>query len=221
VRQIPSDTTALVNVKVARLRNTGLYRKYIAKQVAPLELGDDVQEMLALSNGKESRIFWKDKTKAVEWVADRKKVKPGLPSGAIPPVLREMMRSIPAENQIWGVGVGSSLAVGMLPETGNLANLRNLFQALESWTVAADLTSGVKAEASGIYRTEQDAKQIHDALRGLMGLARLSTPSESPELLRLYDGIQISMEKNTVRVKADIAADLVDAAAERLPRGQR
>ncbi|HSW49947.1 MAG TPA: hypothetical protein VLH09_07210 [Bryobacteraceae bacterium] len=217
-RLIPSDTTALVNVKVDRIRTSPLYRKYGEKQFASF----NASEVLFVSNGKDQRVFAKEKAGLFELKKDGTKSKPSGSGSGVPPALRELMRSIPAGSQVWGVGLGASLAaLNAIPQQGNLANLRNLFQALESWTLAADVTSGVKAEVNAVYRTEQDARQIHDALRGLVGLARLSTPSESPELLRLYDGIQISMEKSTVRVKADIAADLVDKAVERLPRGQR
>ena len=109
------------------------------------------------------------------------------------------------------------MALDAIPKQGNLANLRNLFQALENWTLAADLRSSAKVEVNAVYRTEQDARQINDALRGLLGLARLSTPSDSPELLRLYDGVQISMEKATVRMTADIATADLDSAMKKLP----
>jgi hypothetical protein len=213
-RLIPSDTTALANVKVDPLRASPLFQKYLAKQLASVS----ASEVLFVSNGKDQRVFVKEKAGLFEFKKDGSKVKPTGPFGRLPPVLREKIRLIPVQSQIWGVGLGSSLmALDAIPKQGNLANLRNLFQALESWTVAATLSSNLKAEASAVYRTEQDAKQIHDALRGLLGLARLSTPSESPELLRLYDGIQISMEKNTVRVTADIATAHLEKALTKLP----
>ena len=215
-RLIPPDTTALVNVKVYLLRSSPLFQKHALKEFASVHSS----EMLSVSNGKDQRVFVKEKEGLFE-LKDGGKVKPSGPAGGVPPALREKMRLIPAQSQIWGVGLGSSLALGVIPEVGNLANLRNVFQALESWTMAANLSSNLKAEASAVYRTEQDAKQIHDALRGLLGLARLSTPSDAPEMLRLYDGVQISMEKNTVRITADIAADLLDKSLERMGRSQR
>jgi hypothetical protein len=221
-RLVPSDTTALMDIKIDALRSTPLYQKYVAGQLASLKTGQDASEVLAVFNGKDGAVFAREKTGVFRYERDGRKTGAAGRSGGVPPALKVKMRSIPPQNQMWAVGLGSSLPVpDIIPEQGNLANLRNLFQGLESWAVAADLRSGLKMTADAVYKTEQDARQIHDALRGLVGLARLSTPSDAPELLRLYDGIQISMEKNTVRVTADIAAGLVDQSVERLKRGQR
>jgi hypothetical protein len=221
-RLVPSDTTALVDIKIDALGATPLYQKYVAKQLTSFKAGDDASEVLAVFNGKDGVVFAKQKSGIFRYDREGKKTSPTGRSAGVPSVLKEKMRSIPPQNQIWAVGLGSSLPVpDMIPEQGNLANLRNLFKALDSWTMAADLRSGLKMEANAVYKTEQDAKQIHDALRGLVGLARLSTPNDAPELLRLYDGVQISMEKTSVRVSANIAADLLDKSLERLERGQR
>jgi hypothetical protein len=40
-------------------------------------------------------------------------------------------------------------------------------------------------------------------------LGRLSAPKDSPELLRLYDSIEISQQKSALKVAADIPADSV------------
>jgi hypothetical protein len=108
-----------------------------------------------------------------------------------------------------------------LPSQGNLANLQNLLKALASWTLAADLRTGVKLETEAVYKTEQDAKQIHDALRGLLGIARLSTPADAPELLRVYDAVKISMEKNRVAVSVEVAAETLEKAVERVQRAPK
>ena len=43
------------------------------------------------------------------------------------------------------------------------------------------------------------AKQLHDGLRGLLGLARLTTPKERTDLLKIYDAIDIRQQgKNLV-----------------------
>jgi hypothetical protein len=221
-RLVPSDTTALMDVKVDALRATPLYQKYVAGRLASMKAGADASELLAVFNGKDGMVFAKEKTGVFQYDRGGRKTSPSGRGGGAPAALQEKMRSIPPENQIWAVGLGGSLpAPDMIPDQGNLANLRNVFKALESWTVAADLRSGLKMRAGAVYKTEQDAKQIHDALRGIIGLARLSTPNDAPELLQLYDGIQISMEKTSVRVSADIAAGVLDKALGRLERGQR
>jgi hypothetical protein len=80
---------------------------------------------------------------------------------------------------------------------------------LESWTVGLDLSNGLKMEANCVYRTEADTKRVHDGLRGLVSLGRMSAPKDSPELLRLYDGIQITQQKTALKVATDVPADSV------------
>ena len=221
-RLVPSDTRALVDIKADALRATPLYRKLLEGNLKDLRVTDDVSEALAVSNGKDVLVFTKGKSGIAQYDRDGNKTVPSAAPGGVPVILREKLRVIPPQNQVFGVGVGGSLPVpDGLPSQGNFGNLLNLLTGLESWTLAADLRSGLKSETAAVYKTEQDARQIHDALRGLLGIARLSTPQDAPELLKLYDAVKISMEKNTLAVSTDIAADLLDKAVERIQRDTR
>jgi len=219
-RLVPSDTLALLDVKADALRATPLYRKYVAGRLESMKVTDDVSEALAVSNGKDVVVFTKGKSGIAQYDRQGNRTAPTARAGSgVPPALREKLRSIAPRNQIFGAGIGGSLPMpDALPSQGNLANLQNLLKALESWTLAADLRSGVKLETEAVYKTEQDAKQIHDALRGLLGIARLSTPADSPELLRVYDGVKIAMQKSTVTASADVPAGVLEKAVERARR---
>jgi hypothetical protein len=211
-RLVPGDTQALIGVQVDALRATPLYGKWVAPRLG--NLAKDVSELLVVSNGKNTVVFAKGKSSVFQLGSDvpPPRAKDGLPAG-----LREKMRSLPPQSQIWAAGIGSlALVDGAIPMAGNLANLRNVLSNIESWSAGADLRSGLKIEARGVYRTEADAKVIHDALRGLLGLGRLSTPDNAPELLRFYDGIQVTQQTNSVRVTADIPADVLDKFLARI-----
>jgi hypothetical protein len=52
-------------------------------------------------------------------------------------------------------------------------------------------------------------------------LGRLSTPDNAPELLRFYDGIQVTQQTNSVRVNADIPTDVLDKFLARVSAGVR
>ena len=141
-------------------------------------------------------------------------------SGGAPRALLEEIRKITGDNQMWGVSLGGFEQVSQaVPLPGNLANLARIAGLIEKSTFAADLRSGLSASASMLCRTEQDAKTLSDALRGLIGLARLSTPDSEPDLLRLYDGIQVSLEQRTVKVRAQIPQELLDKAVARFSSG--
>jgi hypothetical protein len=218
-RLVPSDTLALLDVKADALRATPLYRKYVAGRLESMKVTDDVSEALAVTNGNDVVVFTKGKSGIAQYDRQGNRTAPAARAGGVPPALRERLRSIAPRNQIFGAGIGGSLPMAdALPSQGNLANLQNLLKALESWTLAADLRSGVKLETEAVYKTEQDAKQIHDALRGLLGIARLSTPADAPELLRMYDAVKVSMQKSTVAVSADVPGEALEKAVERVQR---
>lgn len=213
-RLVPGDTLALIGVKVEALRATPLYRKWLAPRLDKLanektvDLNKDVSELLVVSNGKNTVVFAKGKSSVFQLGSD---VPPPRSKDGLPANLREKMRSIPPRSQIWAAGIGSlALVTDAIPMEGNLANLRNVLSKIESWSAGADLRFGLKMEARGVYLTEADAKFIHDALRGLQGLGRLSTPDNASELLRFYDGIQVTQQTSSVRVNADIPADVLD-----------
>ena len=205
-RLVPGDTLALIGVKLDALRATPLYGKWVAPRMN--SFAKDASELLVVSNGKNTVVFAKGKSSVFQLGSD---VPPPRSKDGLPASLREKMRAIPPQSQMWAAGLGSlALVDDAIPIEGNLANLRNVLSNIESWSAGADLRSGLKMEVRGLYRTEADAKLIHDALRGLLGLGRLSTPDNAPELLRFYDGIQVTQQAASVRVTADIPADALD-----------
>lgn len=210
---VPSDTLSLAGVKLDALRVTPLYPKWIAPELARLskqsgvDLQKDVSELLAISNGKTAAVFAKGKSSVFR--LDSKEPLPRV-KGGIPAALLAKMRTIPPQNQIWAASIGPSDALaGAFSNLGNLANLKNVVFGLESWTVGLDLRNGLKLEANCVYRTEADTKRVHDGLRGIVALGRMSAPKDSPEVLRLYDGIAISQQKSALKIATDIPTDSV------------
>ncbi len=127
-------------------------------------------------------------------------------------------KEFPAGTQLWMVSAGGAALAEWLPSAGNLANLGKIFSMLESSSAAADLRSGLRLSATGVCRNNDDARTLAEALRGLIGLARLSTPDETPELLRAYDGIGVEQDQRSVRIRAEIAQDLLEKLFERWSR---
>jgi hypothetical protein len=132
-------------------------------------------------------------------------------SGGVPAVLQKKIAVIPSTNQIWF----TALAAGHMPdltreEAGNLANLNNFIGSVETITGGIDLRSGLKADVTAVSSSDADAKRLHDGLRGLIGMGRLSTPDGQRQMLRVYDSIKITQDKNTVNLNVDLPADLID-----------
>jgi hypothetical protein len=64
-------------------------------------------------------------------------------------------------------------------------------------------------EANCVYRTEADTKRVHDGLRGLVAIGRMSAQKDSPEVLRLYDAIAITQQRSALKVAANVSAESV------------
>ena len=140
-------------------------------------------------------------------------------SGA-PKALLEEAKGVAADSQVWAVSLGGlDQAAKAAPQVGNLANLAKFAELVERFSFGADLRSGLDATGVIVCRNEQDAQTLSDAARGIIGLARLSTPASEPDLLRVYDGIQVSLEQRTVRLHAEIAQELLDKLLAKLSAG--
>ena len=144
---------------------------------------------------------------AVRAVLDRYQA--GVRSG--PAELLSKARQIPPKNQLWSVSSGfENFITGAIPQTGNAANFGRILRSLENTTAAADFRTGVNGVLNGLCRTEADAKNLGDAARGLAGLGRLSVPDNQPELLRLWDGIQVEQQQRTVKITVIIPENLLE-----------
>lgn len=127
----------------------------------------------------------------------------------IPPVLAERLAGMPAATQFWAVYAGAPVNVPV-PANSNLANINRLLQSVKTGTLSVDFRYGIDAMATGLCNSEAEAQEVVTAIRGLIGIGRLSTKENQPELLRLYDSIMVSQDSREARVKANIASDLVE-----------
>jgi hypothetical protein len=97
-----------------------------------------------------------------------------------------------------------------VPRGGNLANIDRLLASIQSGAAGVDLRDGVNLEATADCASANDARLLHDTLRGFIGLGRLNVPDGQRELLRFFDAIQVRYQEQQVRVTARIEPELVD-----------
>ncbi|HLJ17430.1 MAG TPA: hypothetical protein VKV15_23235 [Bryobacteraceae bacterium] len=127
-----------------------------------------------------------------------------------PPVwLTALVHTIPAASQIWVALSGRGLNLSF-PRNSNFSNLNRIVGAIESGVLYVDLRQGINLTANGTCFTDGDARQIHDVLKGFIGMGRLSTPDNRPEMLRLYDSFQVNQNQKAIHINASIPPDLVD-----------
>jgi hypothetical protein len=121
------------------------------------------------------------------------------------------------QSQVWGISTGSAgFLADNLPHSNSGLDFSRIFHGLEDTWFEADLTMGLKADAHGTTKTEQDAANLRDAVRGMVGLGRLQVPENEPELLRAWDGITAEQQGRSITVRVDIGKDLADKLIDML-----
>ncbi len=131
-------------------------------------------------------------------------------SGAVPDELQDRLAEVPADSQIWEVSSGG-LPIANFPLSSEMqSNLSNIAAYVSATSLGLRFDSGSHLQVHLICKSPEGAQRIHDSLRGLIGLARLSTHDNELDLLRMWDAINISKDQQVVSVKADLPADLSD-----------
>jgi hypothetical protein len=112
--------------------------------------------------------------------------------------------------QIWGISTGvADFLADNVPTTGGV-DFSKIFHGMQDVWFEGNLSNGLRAEVHGSAATEEDAMHLRDAVRGLVGMGRLSVPEKQPELLRLWDGIVATQTGKAIAIRMDIAADLME-----------
>lgn len=130
-----------------------------------------------------------------------------------PGVLAERMKEIPREAGMWSVFTGAPIP---LPAnaTANFGNLVKVMNSVESGSIYLDLRSGISGKAVGITSADKNAKELYDALRGMLGLARMMTDKENSSLQRVYDGIRVTQDGRIVNLYIEEQEDAVNVLAD-------
>jgi hypothetical protein len=158
-----------------------------------------------------SFLFLNGSTALVGQAADLHSILDRGSAGGLPPALRDVVRTIPANDQVWAALTGGVQSLNLaVPRDSNLANIVSALKSIDTATIGMDLSSGIGLNVQVACKTERDAKFVHDMLKGVVGIGRLNTPDNHPELLQLYDAIQITVQQNHAQVTAQIPADLAD-----------
>jgi hypothetical protein len=135
-----------------------------------------------------------------------------------PPALAARLKQIRPDSQVWAAAIGGENLIRLIPQDGNLANLNRVLADVQSATVSIDLRFGLDFLGQAVYSDEKSARQTTEALRALLGFARLNTPSSEPDLLKAYDGIQVNQLNNTMKVTANLTNPMLDRLTEAAQR---
>jgi len=137
------------------------------------------------------------------------------PDAGAPKWLTERAMALPSSSQIWFVGsvagqFNKFSQGGRGPASSMGIDPSQFLDALQLLTAHIDLQTGVKAHLEGQSVAENDARRLNDALRAGLGLARLSTGNNNPQLLRLIDGAKVVQKEKAVMVDINWPLSAID-----------
>jgi hypothetical protein len=137
-------------------------------------------------------------------------------AGGIPEELQQRLAEVPSDAQIWEVSRGG-LPFANFPMRADLDSaLSNIAMVVSGTSFGLRLDAGSHLQSRITCKSPEGAQRVHDAFRGLIGFARLSTKDNELDLLRMWDAVSISKDQQVVRVQADLPVDLSDKLIDKI-----
>jgi hypothetical protein len=202
-----SGKSALLLVR-GKFRVADLEARFQSKGVKP----SNYQGHALYGDERAAITFLSDSTAAAAPPVElRALIDQGSGKGGLPPDLRELLRTLPPSDQIYAALTGGIEQLNLpLPREGNLGSVLQSLRSVNSAALGLNLSRGIDGLAEVNCNTERDARFIHDMLRGLIGFGRLNTPDNQPEMLKLYDAIQVTQQQQQAKVIANVPEELAD-----------
>lgn len=136
----------------------------------------------------------------------------------VPSELKTRLSTLPKDDQVY-VASSTGIPLSAFPARSDIqSSLSNIIGFINGLTAGLAIDEGVHLSAEIDCISDAGCKRVNDALRGAIGLARLTTKDNELDLLRLYDSIHVDQQQSIVRIRADIADDLVAKLIEALPQ---
>jgi hypothetical protein len=139
-------------------------------------------------------------------------------NGRVPNDIAARMQTLPGSAQLWAVST-QGLGLSRVPMRSDIDSaLSNIVGYVTGGIMGMTIDAGVHLQADLSCISNQGAQRVHDALRGGIGLARLTTKDDELDLLRVYDAIRVDQDQQTVHVRADLGPELADKLIAYLPK---
>jgi hypothetical protein len=134
--------------------------------------------------------------------------------------LRERINALPPNTHFWMVA--DAAAMPKLPAAGGgegdkpqnamamnfLQNLPKLLATVRTVAMQVSLVDGMAMEMTAFCADDAGAKQVHDSLRGVVGLARVMLPGPQREaLLPLLDAVEVTQKQTEATLRARLTVE--------------
>jgi len=123
------------------------------------------------------------------------------------PGMADLLKEISSSAQIWAAYNGGPLPMEF---KGNLANINTMVGLIQKGTFSLDFSAGMNGLAAGSSGSDADAEHLEGGLKALVGMGRLSTPANNPELQTAWDGLRPTRDGRDVKLHIEERPELVD-----------
>lgn len=137
------------------------------------------------------------------------------------PALRERINALPPDSHFWLVADAAAMPKPPLagergadekpqnPMAMNfLQNLPKLLSTVRTVAMHVSLVDGMALEMTAFCADDAGAKQVHDSLRGVVGLARVVLPGAQREtLLPLLDAVEVTQKQTDATLRARLTVE--------------
>jgi hypothetical protein len=137
------------------------------------------------------------------------------PSTKLPEALAARIAKLPSDVQLWLVDSGGLPSVGLFTQRDDVQSLlSNLTDYINGATMGIHVDDGVRYGGTLDCTSAEGVKRVRDALRGMIGLARLTAKSDQTDMLRLFDSIEVTQADQAVKIDIRVAPELVGRAVD-------
>lgn len=136
--------------------------------------------------------------------------------GEVPETIADHLRSIPKGDQGWFVSRRGLPFASAVTRTDIESALSNIVGFIAEAIGSLRVDDGARLQAALYCSTAEGATRVHDALRAMLAIGRLSTKDNETSLLKIYDAVQIEREENVVRLNARLSGEQVDQLMARI-----
>ncbi|NKB89398.1 MAG: hypothetical protein GKS06_14355 [Acidobacteria bacterium] len=127
------------------------------------------------------------------------------------PALMGLLEDVDADAHLWLVSAQEGMFSGVTPGAGNPMGQIG-YDRINAMIVALDLSDGLSLRMRGRTGAEEDAKNLGDALNGMVALGKMMLQSNSPEIFEILDNnIDTGSRGRDVTVNADLSIEDLEA----------
>ena len=142
---------------------------------------------------------------ALKYIVDHRNESSGLP-----PAIQSRVAKISSANQVWFAG--SPDVLPNLPLPSAAAWIRAVKFASGGLEVGQSVKGTFQAETASI----DDANRLRDGVKGILGMARLSTATDSTALLQFFDSFRVEANGTNLRVQFEASPEALAELPEAL-----